>query len=149
MGTIEVEINSRLAPGDLLPNFRYLGQDGKPKSSASLRGEVVLIDFWATWCQPCIAQLPEMKRLHKMLESKKGIRLLGLNLDDNMKTAQAFLSERDLSWEQGFMGTLNDPLKSLGISSFPHYCLVDADGTILEWGNDFEKIKSRVESLLK
>lgn len=84
-----------------------------------------------------------------MLESKDGFRLLGLNLDSDVETAKEFLADRDLPWEHGFFGEKTNSQKSLGISSVPHYCLVDTDGTILVWGNDLEKIKSQLKTMLK
>lgn len=131
-----------------MPNFRYVGQDGRSHQSADLQGEIVLIDFWATWCLPCVALLPEMKEIHESLESADGFRLVSLNLDSDLETAKAFLAKRDLPWEHGFLGEKKDSQKSLGIGSVPHYGLVDADGTILEWGSDLEKIKSTLKHLM-
>ncbi len=149
MGTIEIELAPSPKAGQPLPNFRYADHDGQMKRSADLQGEVVLIDFWATWCKPCVALLPEMGQIHEMLEPKDGFRLLGLNLDSDVETANAFLAERDLPWEHGFLGANKDSQKSLGISSVPHYCLVDADGTILEWGSDLESIKTKLKAMIK
>lgn len=131
-----------------MPNFRYLNETGRSLQSADLQGEVVLIDFWATWCLPCVALLPEMKKINEMLESKDGFRLVSLNLDSDTEFAKAFLAQRELPWEHGFLGQKRDALKSLGIGSVPHYGLIDADGTILEWGSDLEKIKSRLKQLM-
>jgi thiol-disulfide isomerase/thioredoxin len=149
MGTIAIDLAPLPKPGQPLPNFRYADPAGQMKQSSDLQGEVVLIDFWATWCKPCVALLPEIEEIHELLDDKDGFRLLGLNLDSDVEAAKSFLAERDLPWEQGFLGTKKDALKSLGISSVPHYCLVDADGTILEWGSNFENIKARLKTLLK
>ena len=125
-----------LKAGDQLPDFRYVDREGNQKVSSQLRGEIVLIDFWATWCSPCVGLLPEMEKLHKKFEEKDGFSLLGLNLDNDLDVAKAFLSKRKLSWEQGFFANSKAALSSLRISGVPHYCLVNADGTILEWGSD-------------
>lgn len=119
------------------------------KVSSQLKGDVVLIDFWATWCGPCIALLPEMEKIHDSFEDTDGFRLLGLNLDEDLDKAKAFLAKRELPWDHGFLGKSAGAQASLGIGSVPHYCLVDAEGTILEWGSDLEQIKTRLKSLMK
>ena len=69
-------------------------------------------------------------------------------LDSDIDSAKTFLSKRDL-WDHGFLGKSEGAQKSLGIGSVPHYCLVDADGTILEWGSDLDKVRQRLESLME
>lgn len=149
MGTLEIELANYPKVGDLLPNFRYLDEDGQTQAASDFQGKIVFIDFWATWCAPCIATLPEMNTIHKMMESSDDAKLLGLNLDTDLNEAKTFLSKRSLPWDHGFLGTLKDPQRSLGIGSVPHYGLIGADGTILEWGGDLEKIKARLKTLLE
>jgi len=89
-----------LALGTHAPAFRANGLDGKPLSLRSLRGKVVLVDFWATWCGPCRAEVPEMRSLYQQF-SASGLHVVGISLDDTDSVGDVpqFVKDKDIPYE--------------------------------------------------
>lgn len=79
-----------LNPGDLPPAFSYPDLDGKTRSLEEFRGKVVLLNFWATWCEPCMTEMPGLERLYSRLKDK-GLVVVAIGIDDKppgMREAQ-------------------------------------------------------------
>lgn len=74
--------------------FSLRGLDGKPITSRALKGKVVLLDFWASWCAPCVAAMPTIATLQRTY-AKKGLVVLGVTLDDDDAKLSAFLKRRN------------------------------------------------------
>lgn len=81
--------------GDPAPRFSLTGLDGKKIDSRALRGKVVIIDLWATWCAPCLAGMPQITRLQQELGGK-GFVVLGISLDDNEAKLRDYLAHHPL-----------------------------------------------------
>jgi thiol-disulfide isomerase/thioredoxin len=109
---------------------------GHPVSLKGLKGKVVVLDFWATWCGPCIADMPRMKDLYAKYKDK-GVEFIGVSLDgpkdegglDNLK---AFVAEFKIAWPQYYQGNgwESEFSRKLGITSIPQLFLVDAQGNL-------------------
>jgi len=81
---------SALAPGDAPPTIDMPDQAGKKVDLNALKGKVVLIDFWASWCGPCKQEMPVLEELHKKY-AKQGLVIIGVNIDNNPKKMNNFL----------------------------------------------------------
>ncbi|MCY3552952.1 MAG: TlpA disulfide reductase family protein [Candidatus Poribacteria bacterium] len=109
--------------------------DGKPISLADYRGKVVLLDFWATWCPPCVAAIPNIKTVYEKYHNK-GFDVIGISLDVDEVVLREFIEENPLPWRQIFDGKrLKGPLaQRYGIHSIPRMFLLDREGKVISVG---------------
>jgi cytochrome c biogenesis protein CcmG/thiol:disulfide interchange protein DsbE len=82
-----LQVNGRTAP-----SVKLRGIDGSTVELETLKGKVLLVDFWASWCLPCKAVIPAMNDLHQELQAK-GVEVLAINVDERRRNAEAFLAE--------------------------------------------------------
>ena len=94
---IKIEKFLGVRVGDQAPNFVATTLDGSPVTPGALRGKVVLLDFWATWCAPCIVELPNIKRMHERYGSDGEFVVVGISLDDSAGVVSDFVRKRDIS----------------------------------------------------
>jgi len=129
--------------------MKFKAVDGKEVDLAKLQGKVVLIDFWATWCGPCRAELPNVKKAYDKLHSK-GFEIVGISFDRSKESLQSFVSQEKMAWPQYFDGLYweNKIGKKYKIEGIPSMWLVDKKGNLRDMtarGN----LESRVEKLLE
>jgi thiol-disulfide isomerase/thioredoxin len=86
------------AIGKRLPPFNLAGLDGRAWTPADLDGKIVVMNVWATWCAPCVAELPFVQKFHETLKDRPGAALLTLNMDSNLGAVAPFLRERGFSF---------------------------------------------------
>jgi len=126
----------KFSAGDAAPEFDLKRPDGSSTTLASLRGKVVLLDFWATWCGPCIAAMPSIERLHKKYEGKP-VAILGVNTWERgaADKAQKFMEKNKYSY--GLLLKGDDLAEAYGISGIPTLVLIGPDGKVLHTGVGF------------
>ena len=120
--------------GQVLPDFfsSVVDLDGKPISLADYRGKVVLLDFWAVWCGPCLGEIPRIKAVYERYHDK-GFDVIGVSLDEDAAVLHEFIKEKEVPWRQildgeGFGGTL---AKRYGVRSIPAPFLIDREGKVI------------------
>jgi len=109
------------------PNFTLKDYAGHDVSLSSLRGNVVLVNFWATWCKTCVVEMPSMEKLvHNM--AGKPFRLLAVSVDEGWPEIRQFFAKG--SALEVLLDTPRDTAKKYGTEKFPESFLIDKDGTI-------------------
>ena len=98
---------------------------GKALRSTELAGRVVVVDFWATWCAPCIKELPALARLHERLRDRKDVTLLSFNVTDEAKTLEAFVRDKKIAFPVYRADTLTGPYE---LTVFPTKLVIDMRG---------------------
>jgi peroxiredoxin len=126
------KIQRTLVDGAKFPDFSEKDVAGKPLSVANYRGKVVLIDFWATWCGPCVAELPNVLKTYETHHGK-GFEIIGISLDQDEKKLTTFTQQKNMPWQQYFdgQGWTNKLASRYGVNSIPATYLLDGDGKIL------------------
>lgn len=99
---------------------------------AAMKGKVVLIDFWATWCGPCVAEVPNVVATYNKLH-EKGFEIVGIPLDQHKSALTKFIKDKDMKWPQYFDGKCwqNEISTRFGISGIPAMWLVGKDGKLV------------------
>ncbi len=120
-----------LLPGDTLPAFALTDLNGGTVQRADLAGSVLLIDFWATWCPPCVASMPHMEQLHRDF-SDRGLRLLSVNTEpEDPTTVRNFVDAGGLTFPV-FADRGHRLQSRFQVQTLPTVFLVDAQGIVQE-----------------
>lgn len=128
----KAEADIKYAVGKKFPGFAEQDLNGKPLSIAGHKGKVLLVDFWATWCGPCIGELPNVKKTYAKCH-KDGFEIVGISLDSDKKKLTDFLAKNEMPWPQFFdgQGWQNKLAQQYDIHSIPATFLLDGEGTII------------------
>jgi len=110
------------------PDFSFTTLEHQGLSNASLRGKVVLMDFWGTWCPPCRESVPILRDLNKKYSSKP-FQLVGVSSDDDEDVWKTFVSAQHMDWSE-YIDLSGDVLEAFKIESFPTYVVLDKDSVI-------------------
>jgi peroxiredoxin len=144
------KIQATLVKGNKFPEFEVKDLQGNPLSIANYKGKVVLLDFWATWCGPCVGELPNVLKTYEK-HHNEGFEIIGISLDGEQKRLESFIADRRIPWRQYFdgKGWGNKLAVKYGVVSIPQTYLLDGTGTII--GRDLrgEQLEEAVAGAVK
>ena len=154
-GTISAQ-STGLEPGNKSPGIMLPNTKGDTVALSSLKGKLVLIDFWATWCSPCVAEQTELAKLNNKYKQStftngKGFEIYGVSLDAKKSNWENFITTNKINWIQvSDLKFWRSPVaKTYNIQALPFNILMDGNGIIIAknlHGIDLEK---RIESFLR
>ena len=130
------------------PDFSATDINGNPISLKDYRRKVVLLDFWATWCGPCIAEMPNVKKIYDT-HKDMGFVVIGISLDNDASEVRDFLKECELPWRQVCDGQ-DGPLKKLfQIRGIPSLWLIDREGEVISYNVRGAELRKLVDEAVK
>lgn len=140
--------NLSLARSTMAPPFSLTTADGRTISLDSLHGQVVLLDFWATWCVPCRQFLPRLQKLAADLHDQP-FTLLSVSWDEDSDAWKQYIVANHMTWPQVLDDT-HQFSDSYGVESLPHYFTIDADGALQSEviGVGADDLETRIRALL-
>jgi thiol-disulfide isomerase/thioredoxin len=140
-------LNRKYSTGQPLP-IQFTAIDGRKVDTSQMRGKVILVDFWATTCVPCMAGLPELKSLDQKYH-EQGFEIVGISSDNEQKPVLRVIQEKGIPWPNyvDADGQTNKFEVACGVSGIPNYWLVDRHGILRETMADFD-LEKKIQFLL-
>jgi cytochrome c biogenesis protein CcmG/thiol:disulfide interchange protein DsbE len=135
--------------GDVAPDFSRVDVYGKQVKLSELRGGLVLLNFWATWCAPCREEMPEFSRWQRAYGAK-GLRIIGVSMDDDVESVRQVLAGRPVSYPI-VMGDARFGESFGGVLGLPLSYLIDAHGRVVaryQGEIDLPRMEARLRELI-
>jgi peroxiredoxin/Flp pilus assembly protein TadD len=121
--------NPRRARENYAPDFSFTTSDGEHITLDDLRGKVVVLDFWGTWCPPCVESVPELRSLHKRYSKEPSFMLIGISSDSDEEQWRDFTEKNKMIWPQ-YRDRDRRVQRAFGVRAFPTYIVIDHEGIV-------------------
>jgi len=138
-----------IRPGVVAPEVSGKDQNGKEVSLSGLKGKVVLLDFWATWCGPCRASLPHVKALYEKYNGK-GLEVLAVSLDRDEEAWKKYIAESGMGMEK-YVNIYDEPVNNAdkyAISYIPSKFIIDSEGKMVGRFDDEKELDAKLAEML-
>lgn len=144
----------KLKKREPMAGFKMVSTKGETLTNDSLKGKVVLLDFWATWCAPCKAASPTMEKLHKAY-AQQGLQVIGANAsEESDKEGAAAKYAKEHGYTYTFTKNNDSLAETIGISGIPCFIFIDKQGNVREVAEGFDpdatpaQFEAKVKELL-
>lgn len=127
------QLSTGILKGQLAPDFTLTDLNGDTVKLSDFKGKIVFVNFWATWCPPCQAEMPHMQNIFEKFKSKDVV-ILGVNMtltEENSEDVQTFVNEQQLTFPI-VMDEKSDVVQTYQVVAYPTTYLLDKEGVILE-----------------
>ena len=131
-GEVTLKLHHVILAGDTAPDFTAQTYDGRAVKLSDLRGKHVLIDFWATWCVPCVAQIPDLLKVHEQFAGKD-FEVISLNMDQDIGVAKKFEEKKPTPFQHWYISERkkSEAATKFGVRTIPSIWLIGLDGKII------------------
>ena len=142
--------NPRRARENYAPDFSFTSLQGEYISLEDLRGKVVVLDFWGTWCRPCVDSVPALRSMHKKYSKEPSFMLIGISSDGDEDEWREFTERNKMIWPQ-YRDRDRRIHRAFGIRAFPTYVLIDHEGIVryMSTGASWERSADLHEAIQK
>jgi thiol-disulfide isomerase/thioredoxin len=149
MAALIAKLKQNLGIGKPPKDFTVKTLDGKDFTLSKTKGKVLLIDFWATWCGPCVKEIPALKKYYDQFKPK-GFEIIGVSLDKKKDKLTGYIKKETLKWPVSFSGKGwgDDTAKLYGVRSIPSTWLLDKKGNLRHFGLRGEALAKAIQTLL-
>ena len=144
------KVRAGLVAGAKFPAFDEKDLQGRPFNLTAYKGKIVLVDFWATWCGPCVRELPDLQKAYDKHHAA-GFEILGISLDRDKDKLTKFIETKKMPWPQHFDGKMwgNKLAEQYGVESVPTTYLLDGEGKIIAKDLSGDALEKAVAKALK
>jgi len=135
-----------------IPDFRMNDINGNEVSALeeAAKHKVTVIDFWASWCGPCLKEMPELKNMYEKYHDK-GLGIIGVSLDTEMESWKKAVERLGITWVQvsDLRGWENEAAQLFGVQAIPHTIIIDNKGNLIGYGLRGEELEARISEKLR
>lgn len=126
-------MTTKLQPGQLVPDLKLTATDGTVYKLSELQGKYVMLDFWASWCGPCIAELPQVKAVYDATKDRPDFVLIGVSLDTDAAAMKKACQNKGITWPQVFgpKSGAAETFEAFDGFGIPYICLIGPDGKLI------------------